>query len=152
MEVIKNWVSGICTVSLMISVLKAILPKNTAGNTMNIISTLLIIVVVVAPIKKMDFNITEFEVSENDRILNEKVEKAVDGTEKLTDDIIEKELCEYICNKTGLGFDDIEIVCDQGEITAVILSCENEDAIKVLESECGINRDMITFREDNENA
>lgn len=152
MEAIKSWISGICTVSLMISVIKSFLPKNTAGNTMNIICSLLIVVVIIAPIKKIDFNFLEFEISESERALSDKVEDVVYETEKLTDIIIEKELCEYICNKTDLDLKDIEITCDKGEIIEVVLYCQNEDVIKILENEYGVRRGMITVVEENDDA
>lgn len=143
MEAIKNWISGICAVSLMIAILKAILPDNFASKTFNMIASLVLIIAVVGPIKNLEFNAIEFEIAQRDENIEEKVAAVSLKNAEIADRVIEKELCEYICKKANLKAEEIEISCSGGEIIGVILRKNSNEAKEVLKNDCGVDEGEI---------
>lgn len=146
MEQIKTWISGICAVSLMISILKSLLPESAVGKTFNVAASLIVILAIIMPIKKFDFDSFELVSLNYEKEISDKIEKAVDDNDKITDRIIEKKLAEYVCNKSDVKLDDIKITCDRGEIISVELSSENEAVKEILIKECGVDEKKIIKR------
>ena len=143
MEGLKLWISGICTVSLIVVILKALLPDNVVGKTFNITASLVILLVTVTPIKRFDFEELGFAVKKNDDSVKDKVEEAVGKTNEITDKIIEDKICEYICNKTGLDVKEIDVDCEEGVIKRGRLYKENPAVREILNKDCGIADDII---------
>ena len=143
MEVLKNWISGICSVSIMIAILKAIIPEGHVGKTFNITASLLLVIVVIAPFKQIDFAEFKIETEQYQTLLSEKIEKVNEESVKLTDDIIEEKIIEYICSKTGENPSEISVSCKNGEVVQVILYKKNDEIKNLLKTDLGIPEERI---------
>ncbi len=146
MDAIKEWISGICAISLMIAILRSLLPESAVGKTFNIAASLLIVIALISPLKKIDLDEFKLNVAKSDRLVEEKVQQVTEENAKMADRLIEKELCEYICKKTNMNSNDISIVCNNGEIERVVLHKRNTEAKRILTEECGVDINKISER------
>ena len=146
LDLIKNWLVSICAVSLLASVLNAIAPESNAKNALKMCCALLLTIVVITPLKKFDFDFFTESYEEMNAELDEKISEIAEENKKIKDDIIAETLYEYICKRGKLAENEIEINCENGEIKSVILYRESEEIIKIIEQECGIEKDKIIIK------
>jgi len=147
MESLKLWISGVCAVSLISVILRSILPEGTVVKMFNIVAAFAVVITIIAPIKKVDFNIFETAINDNTDAIAEKISIVTERNSEMTDDIIEEEMCEYICNKTGADKNSMSITCEKGEITQVVLHKENAEIRQILKVDCGIDERKIKLGE-----
>ena len=145
-DLIRNWLVSICAVSLLASVLGAITPESGTKNALKLCCALLLTIAVIAPFKKIDFDFLTESYETMSAELDEKKIKITEENEKIKDDIIAQTLCEYICKRGELAENEIEINCENGEIKSVLLYKKSKDIIKIVEEECGIEKDKIIIK------
>ncbi len=150
MEMIRNWISAICAVSLMTAVLSAITPNGTPASIMRMSCAFLLVIVLVAPIKKIDFDNFSFLTYKMDEIVNEKTENAVRENEKINNDIIESSIREYICKRAEIKEKEVEVIYEDGEIKKIILYTTKKEAVYVIENDLGVKREQIVIRKREE--
>ena len=143
MEELKTWITGICTVSLIVAILKSMLPESIVGKTFNITASLVIVLMVILPVKNFDFGEIAFFAKKNEKAVEAKVEEVVSKTSEITDRIIEEKLCEYVSNKAELKTDEITVKCEDGEIKQITLHKDNVQAREFLKRDCGIADEKI---------
>ncbi len=163
MELVKDWIGGICAVAIIVSVIKAIAPQNSAGRCVQLIGALVLILAVVSPFKSMSVS----DIVKNDRSYELEFEKQShnlqEENEKIQKQIIEKEVCSYISQRMldfGLSCRviTVEIVKRQDGylypeevriITEQKLSqAERKEIEKVIKRECGIAEDKVAFESE----
>lgn len=150
MEVIRNWISAICAISLMTAILSAVTPNGTTAGIMRLSCAFLLIIVLISPIRKIDFDyFSDLTIEMDDRV-NEKIKSAVEENEKINNDIIENSIREYICKRADIKEDEVKVSYRDGEIEKITLYTPKKEAIYVVTNDLGVKREMIEVKKREE--
>lgn len=150
MEVLKQWILSISAVSLIAAILGAITPNGTPSKIMKMCLAFLLVIVLISPIKKMDFDRFDLLTLEMESELNEKTESIALENEKISNDIIENALIEYICNQAEIKESDIEVYYEGNEIEKVVLYTKKAEVLKIIKEDLGVKREKIIIKEREE--
>lgn len=144
MEGIKLWIASLSGVTLIMAVISAIIPKNTAGRVCMMLGEVALIATLISPIK----GVLADEVPDVGEIYkNEVEEKTLAATEvcrEMEDKLISETLAAYVLNKAGI---EGELRIELERKTPVFAEGfveEPEDAAKVeklLFEELGISKE-----------
>lgn len=156
MELLRNWICGICAVSILIAIAQALAPKNAVSGSVRMIGALIMVIVMLAPIGKI--KMSEFRVMSQRTAaeLESKTRKINEENQKIKESIIEDSLASYICERAGNRGDDIrvEVTCrdEMPERVTVFLSpgASEKRVVDIIEDECGISRENITVKNTRE--
>ncbi len=97
MQGIGSWIAGICSASLIVAVVSSVAPKNSAGRVCIMMGSVMVIVALLSPI----FDISGRSLLDIGSDYRREIEKKIEETEKVKNDIIESELSSYVLNKAG---------------------------------------------------
>ena len=149
---LQSWIGRICAASILVAVIGALVPKNSAGKIVCLIGAVIMIFVLVSPFKKFDVLQLASYSHEYEEKLREKVENMQAMNEKEENAIIEARLKSYILQRTEqMGIRcEVSIYCkEKTPYTAVVVTEDknNSGAIKkMIESECGIKDVSFSYR------
>ena len=76
MEYLRNWICGICAVSILIAVVQALAPKNAVAGSVRMIGALIMVIVMLAPLGKInlsDFRLMSQRVAATTELKTEKI-------------------------------------------------------------------------------
>ena len=152
MQGISSWVSGLCAMSLVVAIISAVSPKNSAGRVCVMMASVLVMVALVSPI----LNLREISLLDAGRSYERKIQRKIEETtekaEKLKKDIIENELSTYVLNKAGVSEAacEVKINTEDGKVVSAEVASRNNDEAcrvsKVLEGELMIPRERQKIR------
>lgn len=97
MQGIGSWIAGICATSLIVAVVSSVAPKNSAGRVCVMMGSVMVIVALLLPV----LNISGRSLLDLGSDYQREIEKKIEETEKIKNDIIERELSSYVLNKAG---------------------------------------------------
>lgn len=159
MEMLREWICGICISAIIVSMVKNIAPGNPSGKIVSLVGSIIMIISVIAPVIKSDFE----DVFSKNALCNteyEKIEADFRNTnEKLQSEIIEEEISSYVLKRAEtLGVEctsaDVTTARDaQGQIKLKSVKIElkenkvKEQIAKVLKEELLISENDIVFKE-----
>ena len=134
MSGISSWVSGICAATLIVAVISAVSPKNSAGRVCVMIAGVIVVVALVLPVINLR-GISILDTGKNyERNLERRIDEAEEKVEKLKKDIIEEELASYVLNKAGVKAEccSVDIKVEEGVVvSAEVFAQSNEDLARV---------------------
>ena len=105
-------VKQLCSVSLLCGALMAIAPEGGVKKIMNIICTLILAGMVIAPLTNFDFNVYSFELASYKEREREFLNSSKDLDKNLSRPVIERYYEEYIMDKAkefGLSIGEIKV-------------------------------------------
>ncbi len=151
-EFIRSWVSAIAAVTMMMAVVSVLTPKNSAGRAVMLCGSIIMMVVLVSPIKKLDVSALSGYGARFQKEIEFRAEQVSRQNEKLRKDIIEENTRAYILQRAeSMGIScDLDIECyDDVPYTAVV-SVKNKDVVPavsmLLERDVGIPSARQTFK------
>lgn len=150
MEVLKQWILSISAVSLIAAILGVITPNGTPSKIMKMCLAFLLVIVLISPIKKIDFDRFDLLTLEMESELKEKTESIALENEKISNDIIENSLIEYICNQAEIKENEIELCYEGNEIEKVVLYTDKAKALKIIQEDLGVKREKIIIKKREE--
>ena len=143
---ISLWVSGLCAASLVVAIISAVAPKNSAGRVCVMMASVLVLVALVSPILSSG-GISVLDTGRAyERTIRRKIEEAADKTERLKKDIIEEELASYVLNKAGVDREicEVDIEVEDGVVVSAEVKSRDDDATekvrRVLKDELAISQ------------
>lgn len=155
MEFIRNWITGICSASILLSVFCAIAPKTSATKMVRLCGSIILIFAVFAPIYNLETEVITEQIeatvlTENDLSITE-----IHSTnETLKASIIERQLTAYILQRTRQMGIDCEVSVsvkknDQGQSIPerILVDCKQSDQqvlFNMIKDECGIKPEFLT--------
>lgn len=152
MELLRNWICGICAVSVLIAIAQALTPKNAVAGSIRMIGALILIMVMLAPVAKI--NLRDFRITNRQMMAEaERKTKKIDAeNQKIKESIIEDSLATYICKRAKqIGADvDATVTCvdevPQYVTVFTSSSAHKKRVVRLIEEECGILPENITVR------
>lgn len=162
MELVKDWVGGICAVTIIVSVIKAVVPQNSAGRCVQLAGALVLIMAVISPFKSLSVS----DIMKNDRGYELEFERQSrhlqEENENIQKEIIEKEISSYISQRLlDFGLDcegiavevvkrkdgylypeEIRIITDRK-----VSEAERKEIKKTVKRECDIAEDRVAFEQ-----
>lgn len=154
MQFVQDWVTSIATVTLIVSVITALCPKNAAGRAVSLASTLLMTATLLSPISRIDVSALPAEMDKYSRAAEQKYEKIVDEQENIRDKLIEENVRAYILQRAeSEGIEcDITVQCKNGVPDSVYITAENDAflvaASELIEKELGIEKTRQKLRKE----
>ncbi len=160
MELVKDWIGGICAVAVIVSVIKAISPKNPAGKCVQLVGALVLILTVISPFKSLSVS----DIVINDRRceleFEEKSLNLQEENENIQKEIIEDQIAAYISQRLldfdlggshvaveivkgqdgGIYPDKVKILTDKN-----VSKSERREIEGIIKRECGVLKDGIVF-------
>ncbi len=91
---VRNWVSMIAGISIVLALLDAITPNNSAGRFAGLCGSLILMFALVFPLKGFVFSEDEFALRKYDSEIEEYAEHAVEENNNLKKSIIESKMPE----------------------------------------------------------
>ncbi len=147
MQGISSWVSGLCAASLVVAVISAISPKNSAGRVCVMMASIMVMVALISPILDLR-GLSLLDIGRDyERSIRRKIEETTEATERLKKDIIEEELSSYILDKAEVSEEacKVNIRLEDGvAVSAEVVSWDSVSAARVsevLKDELGIERE-----------
>ncbi len=143
MEGIKLWIASLSAVTLIMSVISSLAPKNSAGRVCSMLGSVMLIVVLISPIKK----ITSSDIFEMSRAYEDEINKSIETSaekfEEIENEIIGEKLSAYVLNKAKANACEVSVKLDGDmPVSATVISKSAEEAGRVcavLEEEFGIS-------------
>lgn len=157
MQFVQNWVTSIAAVTLIVSVITALCPKNAAGRTVVLASCLLMTATLLSPISRVDVSQLSDEMEKYSRDSEQRYKKLLGEQENIKEKLIEENVCAYILQRAeSLGIEcDISIQCKDGVPYSAYITAENDAeflaASELVEKELGISRERRVLRKGIEN-
>ncbi len=154
MQFVQNWVTSIATVTLIVSVIGALCPKNAAGRAVSLASTLLMTATLLSPISRVDVSALSGEMEKYSREAEQRYEKMIDEQENIREKLIEENVRAYILQRTeSLGIRcDITVQCKDGVPDSAYITAKNDAelvaASELIEKELGIGRARQKLRRE----
>lgn len=162
MELVKDWIGGICAVAIIVSVIKAIAPQNSAGRCVQLVGALVLVMAVISPFKSLSVS----DIMKNDRRyeleFDRQNNRLQEENEKIQKEIIETEVSSYISQRLI----DFGLKCKEVEVAAVkrqdgylypesirilmdekISETKRKEIEKTVKRECGIPEDKVVFEQ-----
>lgn len=161
MEVLQNWITGICAVSILVAVARAITPKTAPAGAVRMIGGLLLVLAILLPLGKLDVAQLRFDNRRAEQALADQTARLSAENEKIREDIIAESLSAYIWKRAGCreGALRVRVRCENEIPTQVILYAAPEvntaRILKLIEEECGFSRAQVVLKsieEDDTNA
>ena len=91
---VRGWVASIAGISILMAMLDAITPNNSAGRFLGLCGSLILMFVVLSPLKGLGFIEDELTAWKYDFEIEEYVERAVEENNNLEKLIIENKISE----------------------------------------------------------
>lgn len=149
MQGISSWVAGICAASLVVAVISAISPKNSAGRVCVMMASVMVMVALISPILDLR-GLSLLDIGRDyERSIQRKIEETTEATERLKKDIIEEELSSYILDKAEVSEEACKVnirLEDGATVSAEVVSRDSDTAMRVsevLKDELEIEREEI---------
>ena len=101
LDSINNWILGIVSAAVIVSIILSIVPKNSVSKIVQMIGGIIIILAIIAPIKGVkldDFTINSLKYDKEFSGLKRNFDEE---NEKIKISIIEEKLSSYILDKAG---------------------------------------------------
>lgn len=152
MEFMRDWVVAIAAVTMIIAVVSAITPKNSAGRAVMLCGSVLMTVVLISPIKKLDVSALSEYSARFEKEVQYRAEQMSAQNEKLRKNIIEENMRAYILQRAdAMGIAcDVDIECRNDVPHTAVISIKNKEAVpavsELIEKECGIPSGRQTFK------
>ena len=156
MQFVEDWVSSVATVTLIVSVVGALCPKNAAGRAVTLASCLLMTATLLSPISRVDISALSDEMGKYSRETEQRYEKLMDEQENIKEKLIEENARAYILKRAeSLGIEcDITVKCSDGVPHTVYITAENTAGLtaasELVEKELGIKRERQKLRKEAE--
>ena len=154
MEIIKNWILGICGAALLGALADAVVPKSSVKNVVSFVCSIVMIFAVVSPIVKIDFSAYSGYIVAQKKSAGEYSKKIEETNARLTKAIIEEDAAAYILDKAHeLGIDNAEFKINarldeesqwylySAEITGEIESDKENELGSLIEANLGIPKE-----------
>ena len=154
MQFVQNWVTSIAAVTLIVSVITALCPKNAAGRAVSLASCLLMTATLLSPISRIDVSALSDEMKKYSREAEGRYEKLIDEQENIKEKLIEENVRAYILQRAeSLGIEcDITIECKDGEPDIAYITAENDAeliaASELVEKELGVERQRQKLKKE----
>ena len=136
MQGISSWVSGLCAAALVVSVISAISPKNSAGRVCVMMAGVLVMASLISPILNLR-GVSFLDIGRDyERSIARKTEAVRERTERLKKDIIEEEISSYILDKAGVSEETCKVnirLEDSGAVSAEVISRDSDAEARVRE-------------------
>lgn len=160
MEAVKAWVVSVSAATMIVAVLNAIAPKNSAGKVIGFTGAVIIMSVLLSPVKSLDSDMLKDYSDKYGAELERKMEDVSEEKEKLINDNIEQGINAYILQRAeSIGVScDVSVSCVDGLPHTVSVWTDsggkNESLSEVISAECGIPKERQTYkvRERERNA
>lgn len=156
MQFVQNWITSIAAVTLIVSVIGALCPKNAAGRAVTLASCLLMTAALLSPISRVDVSALSDEMEKYSRGAEQRYEKLLDEQENIKEKLIEENTRAYILQRaesTGIEC-DITVQCKDGVPHTAYITAENETelvaASELVEKELGISREHQRLEKETE--
>ncbi len=155
MEAVKGWVVSVSAATMIVAVLNAIAPKNSAGKVIAFTGAMVIMFVLLSPVKSLDSDAFRDYSDKYGAELEWQIEDISEGKEKLINHNIEQGINAYILQRAeSIGVScDVSVNCVDGLPYTVFIWTDggggNEKLSEVISAECGIpkERQMYKVRE-----
>lgn len=156
MQFVQNWITSIAAVTLIVSVIGALCPKNAAGRAVTLASLLLMTATLLSPISRVDVSALSDEMEKYSHEAEKRYEKLLDEQENIKEKLIEENTRAYILQRAeSSGIEcDITVQCKDGAPHTVYITAENETelvaASELVEKELGISREYQRLEKETE--
>ena len=165
MDVLRNWIIGICAGALICGMVQAIAPKSGSGNAVKLACGFMTAALLIGPVKSFDFEEYALSMAEIRALGSEYAHEAIRGSEERIKSVIEDSCEAYILDKAAeLGADGIYAAVS-AEVDAggaypypysVELGGEAEEVLRkklssYIEGELGIPAERQYWSGENEN-
>ncbi len=156
MEFVQNWVTSIATVTLIVSVVTALCPKNSAGRAVMLTACLVMTATLIAPISRIDASTLSDEMERYSYAAEKRSEELLREQENIQKKLIEENLRAYILQRAeGEGIEcDIRIECREGVPYSAYITAEHEKDIiaasELAEKELGLSSERIKLKKEEE--
>lgn len=153
MQFVQNWVMSIAAVTLIVSVITALCPKNAAGRAVSLASCLLMTATLLSPISRVDVSALSDEMEKYSLEAEQRYEKLLDEQENIKEKLIEENTRAYILQRAeSSGIEcDITVQCKEGTPYTVYITAENDAeliaASELVEKELGIARERQLLKQ-----
>lgn len=154
MDGIRNYITELAAVTLMVAVINAVAPKNNAAKVCTMLGSILLIMVLISPVRRIDTSeIARMEKHYNSEI-NLGISRMREKYEGIEENIIEERLSAYVLSRANVQKEDCSIKFEFSENTPISAEITVGDAdvferiSYVLETEIGIPRERHKKAED----
>jgi len=116
-DAIKSWITGVCVISLFLSILFAIAPEGGPKKMLKLISSIVLIIAIFNPIIKFDDEKLSWSISQYTAKVKDYESKYIYENMKYIEDVIQDKTASYILDKiNALGFSaSIEVICEKSD-------------------------------------
>ena len=156
MNFIRDWVGSIAAVTMLLSVISALVPKTAAKRAVMLCGSIIMTAVLVSPIKSLDSGEVLAYGGKYGKMAQEMAESLQAENEKLSVGIIEVNLRAYILQRAdSMGIEcGVDVKCEgttPERVTARVTAVEDGVAIAdMIKSECGIKEVKIEVKDGTE--
>lgn len=144
--------SAIAAVTMIMAVVSVLTPKNSAGRAVMLCGSIIMMVVLVSPFKKLDVSALSDYSARFEKEIEHRAEQVRRQNEKLRKNIIEENTRAYILQRAeAMGIScDLNIECCGDVPHTAVVSVKNKDVVpavsELLEREVGIPSVRQTFK------
>ncbi len=156
MQFVEDWVTSIAAVTLIVSVITALCPKNAAGRAVSLASCLLMTVTLLSPISRVDISALSAEMEKYSLKAEKIYEKMLGEQDNIRDELIEENVRAYILQRAeSLGIKcDITVRCKDGKPDSAYITAGSDAeliaAAELAVKELGIARERIKTEKEGE--
>lgn len=154
MQFVQDWVTSIAAVTLIVSVIAALCPKNAAGRAVSLASTLLMTATLLSPISRVDVSALSGEMQKYSREAEQRYERLLGEQQNIRDRLIEENVRAYILQRAeSEGIEcDITVQCKDGVPDSACITAGGDKelvaASELVEKELGIAKARQKLRKE----
>ncbi|MBQ8004400.1 MAG: hypothetical protein IJ299_04840 [Oscillospiraceae bacterium] len=156
MGIVQSWVSSIATVTLIVSAITALCPKNSAGRAVMLSACIVMTATLLSPLGNIKISALSDGMEKYSRGAEKRYEELLKEQENMKDRLIEENVRAYILQRAeSEGIEcDIVIRCRDGAPYSAEIAAEKEKdliaASELTEKELGVLRARQTLKKEAE--
>ena len=156
MEALREWLTSVVVVSVLLAVVQTLIPEGTVRKIGAFTGGLILLVTLLQPLLGVDFEALELRLEQSRETVEQRQQELEQAGEREMAELIERQTAAYIWDKAdALGLDlSAEVRVERGPdgiplpVSATLTGTYSEALFAYLERELGIPRERQVWHED----